>query len=68
VGYKNLGIRIKCPICGNYGTLVVKVRKGKYRQAYVVHWPDKQHYVSKFTLLNMGIDIDKVPINEKQDN
>jgi len=68
VGYKNLGIRIKCPICGNYGTLVVKVRKGKYRQAYVVHWPDKQHYISKFTLLNMGIDIDKVPINEKQDN
>ncbi|KUO86712.1 MAG: hypothetical protein AT712_03630 [Caldivirga sp. CIS_19] len=68
MGYKNLGIRIKCPICGNYGTLVVKVRKGKYRQAYVVHWPDKQHYVSKFTLLNMGIDIDKVPINEKQDN
>jgi hypothetical protein len=65
VGYKNLGIRIKCPICGNYGTLVVKVRKGKYRQAYVVHWPDKQHYVSKFTLLNMGIDIDKVPIDEK---
>ncbi|WP_066797335.1 hypothetical protein [Caldivirga sp. MU80] len=68
MGYKNLGIRIKCPICGNYGTLVVKVRKGKYRQAYVVHWPDKQHYVSKFTLLNMGIDIDKVPIDEKQDN
>lgn len=68
MGYKNLGIRIKCPICGNYGTLVVKVRKGKYRQAYVVHWPDKQHYISKFTLLNMGIDIDKVPINEKQDN
>lgn len=68
MGYKNLGIRIKCPICGNYGTLVVKVRKGKYRQAYVVHWPDKQHYVSKFALLNMGIDIDKVPINEKQDN
>lgn len=58
--YINTGIRIRCPKCGNYGTLIIKT-KGKYRQAYVIHWPDKQHYISKFLLLEMGIDIDKIP-------
>ena len=59
--YKNLGIKIRCPKCNNYGTLVIKV-KGKYRQAYVIHWPNEQHYISKFTLLELGIDIDKIAL------